>query len=367
MRILHFIYDHVDNPWVGGGGAVRVHELYRRLTKKGHSATVVCGNYPGAMEGFREGVYYKFLGLSKSYYLSVLSYGLYARAFLKKRFRDYDIVVEDFAPWNPIFSYKLQNKIPTLLQIHHKHDKEILRRYSIFGLPFYVIEQLYPKKFLNILSVSEVTARKFGFKEIDIIPNGVDLVEPSTITLGDYILYVGRIDFYNKGLDVLLKAVEDVDVKLFIVGKGKDSKLLENNLNSRFSLSRKVKYLGFIDELEKVKLIERCRFLVLPSRYEGQGIVVLEAASKGKPVLVSDIEELKYVVKEGIGISFRSGNSEDLREKIELLWNQRGLLEKLSKRALKYAKNFTWDRIADRYERFLLSLTQSKGKDSSAM
>jgi hypothetical protein len=37
----------MNNPWVGGGGAVRAYEIYRRLAER-HDITIVCGAYPGA-------------------------------------------------------------------------------------------------------------------------------------------------------------------------------------------------------------------------------------------------------------------------------------------------------------------------------
>ncbi|NTU41942.1 MAG: glycosyltransferase family 1 protein, partial [Nitrospirales bacterium] len=49
MRIVHCIYDHIRNPWVGGGGAVRMFEIYRRLSQR-HRITVICGKYPGARD-----------------------------------------------------------------------------------------------------------------------------------------------------------------------------------------------------------------------------------------------------------------------------------------------------------------------------
>ena len=49
MRILHLIYDHTGNPWAGGGGAMRVTEIYRRLAER-HHTTLVRENYPGAEE-----------------------------------------------------------------------------------------------------------------------------------------------------------------------------------------------------------------------------------------------------------------------------------------------------------------------------
>ena len=47
MKICHLMYDDVDNPWLGGGGAVRAMELYRRLASR-HEITVVSGLFPGA-------------------------------------------------------------------------------------------------------------------------------------------------------------------------------------------------------------------------------------------------------------------------------------------------------------------------------
>ena len=47
MRICHLIYDDVDNPWLGGGGAYRARQIYRRLAGR-HEITLVTGTFPGA-------------------------------------------------------------------------------------------------------------------------------------------------------------------------------------------------------------------------------------------------------------------------------------------------------------------------------
>ena len=48
VKILHTIYDDVDNPWCGGGGALRAIEINRRLAKR-HKVKMLVGNYPGAL------------------------------------------------------------------------------------------------------------------------------------------------------------------------------------------------------------------------------------------------------------------------------------------------------------------------------
>ena len=98
MKILHFIYDHKDNPWVGGGGAVRVYELNRRLSERGHQIKIVSGKYPHARD-FREGnVEFHFIGTDKNYALSTFSYAYAAHKRIRDMIGRFDVVVEDFAP-----------------------------------------------------------------------------------------------------------------------------------------------------------------------------------------------------------------------------------------------------------------------------
>lgn len=358
MKILHLIYDHINNPWVGGGGAVRVNEIYKRLSQKGYKITVVSGKYPKAIDyNVNENFEYKFIGISKSYILSTFSYAIYGREFLKKHWKDFDIIVEDFAPWNPLFSYKLKDKKLVILQTHHKEGKNILRRYKLFGLPFYYIENLYPRKFNNIIIVSEISKKKFGVKNAIIISNGVDEIflehQDTNKSNKSYCLFLGRIDFYNKGIDTLLEAFKDLDISLYIAGSGKDIDKLKIKKEN-------IKYLGYVSKEEKVNILKNARFLIVPSRYEGQAVVVLESAAVGTPVVVSDIPELNYVVESGFGISFKKEDAKDLKEKVLYLWNNNDLLNKMSLEAVNFAKNYTWNTIANQYEKYLLKVFNDK-------
>ncbi len=352
MKLLHFIYDHINNPWVGGGGAVRCYEINKRLAAMGNQVTIVTGNYPGA-KSYKEGnLEFLFVGKSINYYLSVFSFARYARTFLRENFNKYDIIIEDFAPWNPIFSYKLQKLKPVILQVHQKEGFNILRRYFILGLPFFVLEANYPKKFKNTITVSKSSKEKFKINA-KIISNGIDasfLKEEVTYD-GNYILFIGRIDFYHKGIDILLKAIENLnDIRLIFVGSGKDEKKLIKTINNK----KNINYYGYLSGVEKINIIKNSRFVVVPSRFEAQAIVALEAAALGKPVIVSDIPELKYTVENKFGISFKSEDWRDLRAKIGYLWQNKELIKQMGENGRKFAQNYTWDKIAAEYQEFLL-------------
>ncbi len=356
MKILHFIYDHVYNPWVGGGGAVRCYELNKRLSEKGHHITVVSGNYPNAKNYVEGNIEFKFLGSTKNYLYSVFSYAFESIKFLKNYAKNYDLVVEDFAPWNPIFSFKYHKKV--VLQIHQREKFEIFKRYFIAGLPFMFIEKFYPMFFKNVVGVSEISLNKFGIKG-KVIPNGIDKsIIQNNIILGDYICFIGRIDIYNKGLDLLLNSVKDLGIKLKIAGKGKDIDKLYHLIDS-LGLKNKVEITGYLKDKEKLEFLKNSIFVVMPSRYEAQGIVALEAAALGKPVIVSDIPELKYVVDNGFGIAFKKENYKDLRDKMAHLLSNKDLILKMGKNGIEYAKNYTWDKLAGEYEKFLIEILRN--------
>jgi glycosyltransferase involved in cell wall biosynthesis len=71
---------------------------------------------------------------------------------------------------------------------------------------------------------------------------------------------------------------------------------------------------------------------------------------------VSNIPELRYVVDAGFGISFKSGDSKDLAEKMKFLLEDESLRKKMGEKGRKFAKNLTWDRIAEEYEKYLIQV-----------
>lgn len=359
MRILHFIYDHMGNPWVGGGGVVRVYEIYRRLSGR-HEITVVCGKYPGAKDYEEDGLKFCFAGTDrKNYVLSTFSYALKANRYLKKHGMDADIVIEDFAPWNPLFSYRLGEK-PVVLQLQNYLGVEILKKYLLLGIPFWLIERLYPRRFKNFIVLVDALAESYRISgNVRTISMGIEddyLKEPPSE--GKYMMFMGRLDIYQKGLDVLAKAMPMTNARFLIAGDGKEREKFLKMCSgfSNFDMP------GFLRGQGKKAALRDSMALVLPSRYEGQGIVVLEAAAMGKPAVVSDIPELRYAVEGGFALSFREGDPKDLSEKMNLLIKDEALRNEMGRKARSYAEGFTWETIALETEEFLKEAASSGAK-----
>jgi len=364
MRILHTIYDHPDNPWVGGGGAIRALELNRRLVERGHEVTVLSGAFPEATDGSEAGIEFCFLGNPAGYLKSTFSFAYQANRFSRSRAHEYDVVVEDFAPWNPVFACCLHGT-PSVLHVNHREGLNMLKRRPLAGWPFFLVEKFYPSRFRYVTALSEWTRKKINRPDAFVLPAGIgeDMVEEGarqalTTPRESIIVYIGRLEINNKGLDTLVEASGRLgDVRILLAGRGRDEQRLRE-----MSRGLPVEFLGFVTEEEKRGLLKRAGALVLPSRFEGWGITVLEAAAFGTPVVVSDIPELAYSVDDGYGVSFRTGDPLDLADTLRALLGDTAAREAMGQRAFEAARRHTWDKVAGLYEEYLSGIMGGAGQ-----
>ncbi len=146
---------------------------------------------------------------------------------------------------------------------------------------------------------------------VAIKPNFVDDEPGQGSGRGDYALYVGRLA-PEKGLATLLQAWQRLEppFPLKIVGTGPLASLIEDAA----AASPWIECLGRLP-LEQVRAImDDARFLICPSEwYEPFGRVVIEAFSRGVPVLAARIGALEELVEHGrTGRLFRAGDPDDL-------------------------------------------------------
>jgi glycogen synthase len=359
MKILHLIYDDINNPWLGGGGAVRTYEIYKRLSER-HKITVITGNYPNAIrEEEKDGILYKRIGSGKNYLWSRLTYSLNAPKLIKKS--DCDIVIEDFSAFSPIFS-PLHTKKPVIASIQNLYGIHAIKKYTLLGFVAFIFEIFGLKLYENYIVVSSSIEKKLkssNVGKINIIPNGVDnsLLHLATIQK-NYILFLGRIDIYQKGIDVLLKSfskiTEHEKIKLILAGNGKKKDITKlKYLIEIFALGDRVDFLGKVSEQKKKELLSNCMFVCMPSRFESWGMVAIEAAACEKPIIGAKIPGLCDAVKDGeTGILVKPDNSEELFQAMVSLIENKSLRIKFGKNGRRWAQNFNWDIIAQTQEDF---------------
>ncbi len=115
-------------------------------------------------------------------------------------------------------------------------------------------------------------------------------------------VHVGRLVFY-KNLEVIIKAIsiakkKEPRIKLSIVGDGPYRKTLEKLVKS-LGLESNVEFIGYVTSNEKMEMIASSNALVFPSLCEGFGLVILEAFSQSRPVLVSNVRPMSSIVSHG--------------------------------------------------------------------
>ncbi len=372
MKILQLIYESYGSPFGFGGAGVRAYEIYKRL-KDRHDITLLCMKYPGALDKDIEGLRHIFVGTeSKSLTKTVAAYTLKADHYVRRHGNNFDIIIENFLPATPFFS-RFLTKTPVILQIQGIMGLHSLKKYNLlYGLPMYIMEKVYPLLYKRFIFVTDVNIDRLSKRALrfDVITNGIDegLLHANKED-GDYILFLSRIDTYTKGLDILIKAfimLSDKfnDIRLILAGYefNKASELIER-LPER--LRYKVRYAGFVSGKEKIDLLSKAKIFVLPSRHEANPVSIIEALACGCAVLVSDIQEIKYVSENKIGLTFKSGSSEDLTEKLAFLLENKILRQQFGENGRRYAFQFLWDDIALKFERFLMEIVQSSSKAKS--
>lgn len=116
------------------------------------------------------------------------------------------------------------------------------------------------------------------------------------------VAFVGSFQRY-KAVDVLVECWPSVitrvpDARLVMVGSGPMEKSLRRTINKK-GLGHCVEIVGYVEQSELARLLDRSWCLVLPSRSEGQPRVVLEAMARARPVVASAVGGLPELITEG--------------------------------------------------------------------
>lgn len=169
--------------------------------------------------------------------------------------------------------------------------------------------------------------KSWGFKNVFKIPHGIDTSKfaPKGKKENDKlkILFVGRHE-KQKGIDLLLKAIEiflkrnkNSKAEFGIAGRGPFTPLVKK-YSKKF---KEIKYLGFVDDV--IQTYSDYNILIVPSRMEPFGLVIIEANSCGLPVIASRTYGSEDIIEENKNGFFieTPSNEINISKSIEMIYN----------------------------------------------
>jgi len=236
---------------------------------------------------------------------------------------------------------------PKLKLVYTIHDSIFVKSWGFFKL---FINRMFVN--MNIAISDEILndCVKNNLKVIKIY-NGIDTKkwkQAHSKNNSFSIINVARISYYKKGHDVLIKALKECKNKglKFIcnfVGEAEENieYPFENlkHLIDNLELTEEIKFLGNRDDIPE--LLAQSDLFILPSRYEGMPIALLEAMASRLPIIASNISGSSDLIKhQKNGLLFESENHVDLAEKISYLYEHREEMELLAQNAFEYVQNF---------------------------
>lgn len=261
--------------------------------------------------------------------------------------------------------------IKSIVSIEHNLDKDEPRR-VIF------LKKIFRKSVDKIIAVSEAVKKdvikRYGYHPeiVEVIYNGVDYGKFYNIRFDwrkiespNYLWRLGAVGRLvpQKGFDLLLeelaKLPRTINWQCLIAGTGRQAEGLKQ-LVEYLGLTEKVFFVGHVADMPK--FLADLDVFIMPSRWEGLGLVALEAGAAGRPVFASRVDGIKeIIVDKKDGYLFKPEQSGQLAKYLSkyLSGDLRQLTNCAENLQKKVKAEFSIEMTVARYEDFYKKLKQA--------
>lgn len=217
----------------------------------------------------------------------------------------------------------------------------------------------------NALAIQYLTDQEFKDSGIKwnsnhlIIPNGIDPCinnkNEKTNTSNQITgVYIGRLDIYQKGIDLLLEACSELkeeliqnNIQIRIYGPDRENrraKILE--IINNYELNKLVLLQDGVYEKEKEEVLSKSDFFILTSRFEGHPMGLIEALSYGLPCFVTEGTNMGKEIKENDAGWVAENNKDSILRALMKLIEKKDEIYLKVNNALELSKKYNWDNIA---------------------
>ncbi|WP_305094865.1 glycosyltransferase family 4 protein [Prescottella sp. R16] len=235
---------------------------------------------------------------------------------------------------------------------------------------FQGVLQPYLEKISGRIAVSELARRwqveSLGSDAVE-IPNGVDVPAfanaqplPGYPRAGKTVLFLGRYDEPRKGMAVLLGALPALvetypDLEVLVVGRGDEDKLRKDA--GRYA--KHLRLLGQVSDAEKASALRSVDAYCAPNLGgESFGIVLVEAMAAGAPVVASELDAFRRVLRDGTaGLLVPVGDSAALASALDAVLGDEDRRRALTDVASVVVSEYDWPVVAEQILRVYETVT----------
>ena len=367
-------------PYTVGGSEIRIYEVARRLVKKGHEVHIFGGKFwEGEKVIDQEGI--KIHGVSK---FSKLYDG-------DGRRNTYEPIMLSLKIFSELMKDKfdiIDTQTFTFLNVYSaKFNSAIKKTHLVFTWQQYFGDYLddhfgkFKGSIINMLERGSLKLSKNNIASSDIvkqdlineglpnniltIPNGCDFNSIRDAKRFDDrfdIIFIGRLH-YQKNPELLIEAIEILkkdfeEIRVCLIGDGpKKDKL--NELVKEKKLEENIFFKGeIVDRGTIYRYLKSSKVFVLPSRFEGFPLTVLEANAAGLPIITVDSRfnrTTDFISENGF---VARNDAQSLADKIKYLLTNDELRKEMGNNGIEIAKNYDWNKIADDTEDYYKSIIE---------
>lgn len=360
-------------PWQFKGG-IQTHtwELAKALKKADHNVSIVVGGPFRSTEAktVRNGVEVISLPYFPGRYFKPISFAaeeiafnVVVRRWVRKHHSNYDIVHAQGRSGYLLFGIhgireKLVSTVHGLVELENNHIKwyDLNRQVHRFLAKKFESKLLMQSKVS--ISVSETlkgqmkVSRSFE-NEVLVIPNGVNTAFRKMEThssKSSRFLFVGRLHPV-KGISAIVQHMSyaNKDICLDIIGNGSEKAKIQAAIRKN-ALEGRVRLLGEHSNDKVHEILPNYQALILPSQYETQGIVLLEANAHAIPVIASDLPAIRETIdNQHNGLLCNPNEPLEFIAAMEYLSSKPTVAHQMGvKGMLKVQHSYRWSTIAER-------------------
>ena len=378
LQISKYFYPAVSF----GGPVISTYSLSKYLVSRGHKVVVYTTDASDISSNAKiarkhqiiDGIeVYYFPNIAKIYDVFI-SPGIIQA--LRKNLKYFDVAhLHEYRTFQNFAFYNVnKNRVPYVLSCHGEYtyrteswDWSVLRRIYEAGFGQKLVNNASKLHALSEFEVNQYLASGIRREKIEIIPNGVNPQDFLDISLTSFfrktyglneekiVLYLGRLH-KEKGIDTLVRSFALLSkkmeaVKLVIAGPDDDFLSSLKGIVDELNLIDKVIFTGSLNRKQVLAAYNCANVVVYASFHEGFGIVPLEAAIMGRPVVVSDVPAMDFVKKGNFGLIVKYGNVSQLSEALERLLTNLELSREMGENGKKFAsEHYSWAETGRRIE-----------------